>query len=384
MIRDERQYFQFNDATGAADNPTAIARRRAVVVNSELRRSVMGGIVRSRRRCFVAVMVIGIAMVCAGNAAAQQLTKLRIAYASVAPGSDSTFLFAGQQLGYFKEQGIDLDIQISGGAVAAAGFVASGAADLGLGALEPLPGYVQKGVPMKAVYLYSYRPIFRLAFIKDAKVQSVKDLKGAKVGLLSAGSASALVLQYILQEAGMSIKDVQLVPLGVGAAALAAVKNREADVLIYHDTFYPFLEANGIALTYFVSPALERGFAGQAIYGLEKVLTERRPIVEAFLRGMTKSLAYATKDPAGATAAFAKLHPEVGRNPALEERAWRERAKITFAINGQWGAMDDAAWQNLVDVLVAGGMIKEKVATARLYTNDFVKAANAVDLSKLP
>lgn len=325
------------------------------------------------------LLAIGFAM----PAVAQQHGKIRLAYASVAPGSDSTFLFAGQQLGFFKEQGVEVEIQISGGAVAAAGFVASGAADIGLGSMEAVPGHVLKGVPLKAIYLYSYRPIFRLAFIKGSKVQSVRDLKGAKVGLLSAGSASALILQYILKEAGLSANDVDLVPLGVGAAAVNAVKNRQADVLMYHDTFYPILEANGIGLTYYSSPALERGFAGQAIYGLEKTLTERRAAVEAFLRGLTKALEYSTKNPAGATKAFAQLHPEIGKNLELEERAWRERVKITFPVNGQWGTMADTAWSNLLDVLQVGGMIKEKPPVSRLYTTEFLKAANNVDLSKV-
>jgi NitT/TauT family transport system substrate-binding protein len=319
----------------------------------------------------------------AGQALAQQHGKLRLAYASVAPGSDSTFLFAGQQLGFFKEQGVEVEIQISGGAVAAAGFVASGAADIGLGSMEAIPGHVLKGVPLKAIYLYSYRPIFKLAFIKGAKVQSVKDLKGAKVGLISAGSASALVLQYILKEAGLAPTDVDLVPLGVGAAAINAIKSGQADVLMYHDTYYPILEANGVGLTYYSSPALERGFAGQAIYALEKTLAQRKPAVEAFLRGLTKALEYATKNPAGATKAFSQLHPEIGKNLALEEKAWRERVKITFPVNGQWGTMDDTAWANLLDVLQVGGMIKEKPPVSRLYTNEFVKAANSVDLSKV-
>src|SRR2546430_5608764 len=77
---------------------------------------------------FALASAVLIAASFAGPALAQQHGKIRLAYASVAPGSDSTFLFAGQQLGFFKEQGIDLEIQISGGAVAATGFVASGAA----------------------------------------------------------------------------------------------------------------------------------------------------------------------------------------------------------------------------------------------------------------
>ena len=89
--------------------------------------------------------------------------------------------------------------------------------------------------------------------------------------------------------------------------------------------------------------------------------------MEAFLRGLTKSLEYSTKDPAGATKAFAQLHPEIGKNLALEEKAWRERVKITYQVNGQWGTMDDTAWSNLLDVLQVGGMIKEKPPVRVVY-----------------
>jgi NitT/TauT family transport system substrate-binding protein len=313
-------------------------------------------------------------------ATAQELQKLKLAYASVAPGSDSTFLFAGKQLGFFKDQGIDLDIQNSGGAVGATSLVASGASDLALGAVEAMPGQIMRGAPMKAIYMYSYRPIFRLAFIKGSKVQDVKALKGARVGLLSAASSSAIVLQFILEKSGLRTEDVTLVPLGVGPAAVAAVKAGQADALIYHDTFYPFLERNGVELTYYESPTLDRPFAGQGIFGLETSYKAKPQLTTSFLRGLTKSLAYSTRDPAGATLAFAKLHPEIGKSLALEEAAWRERVKITYAINGVWGQMDDQIWANLLEVLLAGAVIKQAPPIGQLYSREFVAAANQVDL----
>jgi NitT/TauT family transport system substrate-binding protein len=313
-------------------------------------------------------------------AGTQELQKLKLAYASVAPGSDSTFLFAGKQLGFFKDQGIDLDIQNGGGAVGATSLVASGASDLALGAVEAMPGQILRGAPMKAIYMYSYRPIFRLAFIKGSKVQDVNALNGARVGLLSAASSSAIVLQYILGKSGMRIEDVRLVPLGVGPAAVAAVKAGQADALIYHDTFYPFLERSGVELTYYESPALDRPFAGQGIFGLETSYKAKPQLTTAFLRGLTKSLAYSIRDPAGATQAFAQLHPEIGKNLALEEAAWRERVKITYPINGVWGQMDDQIWANLLEVLLAGAVIKQAPPIGQLYSSEFVAAANQVDL----
>jgi NitT/TauT family transport system substrate-binding protein len=331
-------------------------------------------------RCSAIAAAAVTAALAMSPATAQELQKLKLAYASVAPGSDSTFLFAGKQLGFFKDQGIDLDIQNGGGAVGATSLVASGASDLALGAVEAMPGQIMRGAPMKAIYMYSYRPIFRLAFIKGSKVQDVKTLKSARVGLLSAASSSAIVLQFILGKSGLRIEDVTLVPLGVGPAAVAAVKAGQADVLIYHDTFYPFLERNGVDLTYYESPTLDRPFAGQGIFGLETSYKAKPQLTTAFLRGLTKSLAYSTRDPAGATLAFSKLHPEIGKSLVLEEAAWRERVKITYAINGVWGQMNDQIWENLLEVLLAGAVIKQAPTIGQLYSNEFVAAANKVDL----
>jgi NitT/TauT family transport system substrate-binding protein len=322
----------------------------------------------------------------AGAGHAQKSEKLLLAYSSPVQGSDSTFLFAGKQLGFFSEQGVDLDIQTTPGSVAAAGFIASGAMDIALGGLEAVPGYVLQNVPMKAVYLYANRPIFSIGFLKGSKVQKVADMKGTKIGVVTLGSGSIPVLQYMLKEAGLTMNDVTLVPLGLGSAAVAAIKKGEVESISYHDTAFPLFAANGVEFSQlFVSPKLQQGYAGQGIYAQERTLAGKRAAVEGFLRGLTKSLAYASKDPAGATRAFGQLVPEVAKNPKLEEAAWRERMKIIpVAAPGQWGAMNRTDWENLLDVLVIGGVVKDKPPLEKLYTTDFLKAANQVDLTKLP
>jgi ABC-type nitrate/sulfonate/bicarbonate transport system substrate-binding protein len=203
--------------------------------------------------------------------------------------------------------------------------------------------------------------------------------------VVTLGSGSIPVLQYMLKEAGLALSDTTLVPLGLGPAAVAAIKKGEVDVLMYHDTAYPIFGANGVEYTVYSSPKLQQGYAGQGIYALERTLAGKRTAIEGFLRGLTKSLAYAMKDPAGATRAFGQLHPEAAKNPTLEEAAWRERMKIVAsAAPGQWGAMDRTAWENLLDVLLLGGVIKDKPPVEKLYTTDFLKTANQVDLTKLP
>jgi NitT/TauT family transport system substrate-binding protein len=316
-----------------------------------------------------------------------KLEKIALAFSAPSPGSDSTFLFAGKQLGFFKEQGVDLEIQTTPGAVAAAGLVASGALDVALGAMEAVPGYVLQGVPMRAIYQFAYRPIFWLGLFKGGKVQAVTDLKGKRVGVISMGSASIPVLQYMLREANLTLSDVTLVPTGFGNAAVTAMKRGEVDAVMYHDTAYPVFAAEGLEFTFVSSPKLQQGYAGPGLYALERTYTARRRAFEGLLRGMTKSLAYATRNPEGATRAFGQLHPEAARNPRLEQALWQERMKILALppeANGQWGYTATAYWSNVLDVLLLAGTIKERPPVEKLYTTEFLAAANQVDLSRMP
>lgn len=322
-----------------------------------------------------------------GSGQEQKVEKVVLAYSVPVPGSDSTFIFAGKQLGFFKEQGIDLQIQTTQGAVAAAGFVASGTVDVALGTVEAVPGYVLQGVPVKVIYLYAYRPIFSLGLFKGGRIQKVGDVKGKKIGVSTLGSAAIPVLQYILKEAGLALSDVTLVPVGVGPAAVAAMKRGEVDAVMFWDTAYVNYMGQGIELSLVSSPKLQQAYAGLAIYAQERTITGRRKALEGFLRGLTKSLAYSTKSPEGATRAFGELHPEIAKNPKLEQAMWEERLKIQVlppAARGQWGYMDRVHFENLLEVLYLGGLIKEKPPVEKLYTTEFLKAANEVDLSRLP
>lgn len=339
---------------------------------------------------WIALLALAAASVSLGGATAQTLEKFRFAYSSNVPGADSTFLFAGKELGFFKEEGIDLEIQPSQGIVASTSLVASGAVDVSSGGLEALPAFIEKKVPVRAIYLYGDKTMFKLGFFKDSPIQKPSDLKGAKIGILSLGSGSVNVLQFLLKEAGLTQKDVTLIPVGSGQSALAAMKNKEIDALMYHDTGFVNFEANGIQFNMYSSPKLDAGYAGIGVWALESAYKGKRDLFVRFLRAYTKSLAYAARDPEGATRAFGRLHPEVAKNPKLEEAMWRERMKIMPVVGpggvSEWGRLKDekTAFENLLEVQMLSGLIKTKPPLDALFTSELIKDVNKVDLSKLP
>jgi ABC-type nitrate/sulfonate/bicarbonate transport system substrate-binding protein len=245
-------------------------------------------------------------------------------------------------------------------------------------------------VPVCAIYLYGNKTMFNLGFFQGDKIQKPEQLKGARIGILSLASGSVNVLKFILKEVGLSERDVTLIPIGSGQSALAAMKNHEIDALMYHDTGFVNFEANGIKFNMYKSPKLDAGYAGVGVWALEDRYKKDRDLFVRFLRGYTKSLAYAVKDPAGATAAFGKLHPEVAKNPKLEEAMWRERMKLmpTVGPGGVkgWGYIrnEKVAWDNLFEVQLLAGLIKSKPPIDKLFTPELLDDVNKVDLSKLP
>jgi NitT/TauT family transport system substrate-binding protein len=198
------------------------------------------------------------------------------------------------------------------------------------------------------------------------------------------------VLQFILKEAGLTAKDVTMIPVGSGQSALAAMKNKEIDALMYHDTGFVNFEANGIEFKMYTSPKLDAGYAGVGVWAMEDSYRKKRDQFVRFLRAYTKSLAYAVRDPEGATKAFGRLHPEVAKNPKLEEAMWRERIKIMPVVGpggvSEWGRLKDEkiAFDNLLEVQLLAGLIKAKPPLDALFTPELLADVNKVDLKKLP
>lgn len=63
----------------------------------------------------------------------------------------------------------------------------------------------------------------------DSGVKSVKDLKGKKIGVTQVGSSLHLMAGLLLEQEGLSIKDVEIVPLGKVGNVAAALESNQID-----------------------------------------------------------------------------------------------------------------------------------------------------------
>ncbi|WP_338586626.1 ABC transporter substrate-binding protein [Clostridium baratii] len=174
-----------------------------------------------------ALMVMGSMVACgAKKEESKSDTKLRF---GVMGSIDAVPLVIAQEKGFFKEEGIDLDLQI---------FKAAKDRDAALQANE-LDGvlcddvaisiYQNSGIDMKITG--ATNGYFTMVSGKDSGVKSIEDLKGKKIGI-SERTMMDYLADYIVTSKGMSAKDIEKVAIPAMPARLEALRNKQIDAAI--------------------------------------------------------------------------------------------------------------------------------------------------------
>lgn len=150
-------------------------------------------------------------------------------------------LFLAADLGYFKDEHLDVDIQLSQAAGPIAVGVAAGDYDVGAtGITAALFNIVLGEAKLRIVadkgrltpgFQFESLVVSKKAHAAGAK--SLKDLKGASFGLTTLGSTFHYMLGNLAAREGMSLADFQLKPLRGLANMVSALSSDQVDFAIF-------------------------------------------------------------------------------------------------------------------------------------------------------
>jgi NitT/TauT family transport system substrate-binding protein len=133
-----------------------------------------------------------------------------------------------QWLGYFRDEGVDVEISQIAGASKVLEAVVGGSADVGGGVYEQAIQMAAEGRDVECFVSLLRSPNFALV----GRVKSIADLKGKIVGVSSPGSPSQAYLNLLLTNAGVPVDSVSVSSVGMGATAAAAVEHGQVDAAI--------------------------------------------------------------------------------------------------------------------------------------------------------
>ena len=140
----------------------------------------------------------------------QKLDRIRVGYSSIS--SSRIALWATNDMGFFKKQGLAAEVIVTPGIQGTQALIA-GELQFYLGGVDSAARAASRGSDL--VVLATAEPI-EYKLITQPGVKTVKDLKGKKIVVDRVGGTSYYISLQILEKVGLKPGDVELVQVGGG------------------------------------------------------------------------------------------------------------------------------------------------------------------------
>ena len=155
-------------------------------------------------------------------------------------------LTLGDQLGYFKAEGLTVDIQDLKGGAQALTALTGGSVDFVTGFYEHTIRTEAQGKFIEMISLFDLTPGLVLYVNKKHQdARSIKDIANLKIGITSAGSSTDEMVRYLFKTNGLDPNTAQTVAVGTGGSAVTALKNDQIQALVTVEPAASTIEQNG-------------------------------------------------------------------------------------------------------------------------------------------
>ena len=136
-----------------------------------------------------------------------------------------------ESLGYFKDEGLDVELLNEPAGVDAENEMLAGAVQGVVGFYDHCVDLQSKGKYAMSVVQFSQAPgEVELVSTKHPEIKSFADLKGKSAGVTGLGSSTNFLTQYLVVKNGLKLEDVTSVPVGAGQTFIAAMQQDKIQV----------------------------------------------------------------------------------------------------------------------------------------------------------
>lgn len=317
-----------------------------------------------------AALIAGSTLAMVQNASADPALSLRLNWKM--KGEFAPFIVSAEK-GFFKDEGLDVEVKEGSGATLAIQSVATGKDAFAYVPSVQLIQAVNKGIPVKAIATVSKVDSMGFVARPGVALASPKDLEGKKVEI-AASSTFHNIWDAFARKNGIDASKVDVVSVNPGARfglLLSGKVDILADIFITNEL--PVLASQtpeklqSIAVGDFGFPII-----GYTLITTDEMIEKHPDEVKKFVAAARKGFAFTQNHPEEAAKIAAAAYPaQLPAGPTLGQ----VKALDSFLAQGSPKTLfvgSDAGWQNTLDILADAGVIDEKKAPATYYTNAFV------------
>jgi len=248
----------------------------------------------------------------------QKLDRIRVGYSSIS--SSRIALWATNDMGFFKKQGLAAEVIVTPGIQGTQALIA-GELQFYLGGVDSAALAASRGSDLVA--LATAEPI-EYKLITQPTVKTVKDLKGKKIVVDRVGGTSYYISLQILEKVGLKPGDVELVQVGGGGnQRVAAFKSGlVSGVVTATDRF------EQLKIPYHVladAMEMEIKVMGNSYLTTRSFRDQNKPVVMRTVRALVQGRRWA-KDPKNREQVL-KIYNRYSSDPSFMDHLYRKNVE---------------------------------------------------------
>ena len=287
------------------------------------------------------------------------------------PNTNHTGLYTALENGYYKDQGLDVEIvqPPEGGA---ASLVASGKADFGISYQEEVT-YAKTSddpLPIKAIAAVIQHNSSGFASPKDKNIKTPKDFEGKIYGGWGSESETAAI-KAVMEKTGADFDKVTIADIGQDDF-FTATTNSVDFAWIYEGWDVVQAKLKNFDLNFIPLNQFDKrlDYYTPVIISNETLLNDNPELAKKFMKATTEGYQFAIDNPEEAAKTLVKHAPEIDEELAIESQKFLASKYKDDA--PRWGEMKDEVWNNYTAFLKEYGLINKDLKPEDAYTNEFL------------
>ena len=282
-------------------------------------------------------------------------------------------LFVALDRGYYKAEGLEVELAEGSGAQTVLKLLASGNERFGYGPAVSAAQAVSQGLPVKVVALYQTKAPMGVISFPDVPLKSPKDLEGKRLAI-SVGETFGDMLGPFTRINNVDLDKIQRIQMDASARS-SQFLTRKIDVMsVYLSNELPQLEKRaGVKFNVLRITDYGLNLLGASVI-IGNAFAEQNPdAVKKLLRATAKGYRDAMADPRQAAKAMAK-YMKVPEDPEVLDKQVEATVITTNAPQGKpLGWQEASDWQaNLTLLKETGGIADVKPLNA-YFTNEYLQ-----------
>ena len=231
--------------------------------------------------------------------------KLILAMAVTPPNLVHIPPYLAKDLGYFKEEGLEVEIVSFEGGVGSLRAMMAGSADLALTSGDPPVLARAQGAPIKMIL--STSPLLEAVMTVRENIKEIKDLKGKKIGIQEPNGFADIFSRRLLGMAKIKPDEVQFIGTSTAGRVPALVTGQvDTGVLHVEQAIRAIKRDPNLRNLVNFWEVFPDAFYN-VIVTQEKTIKEKRDLLEAFVRAVMKTNRYIYKNKKGTLDAAAEV-----------------------------------------------------------------------------